>query len=126
MLSKRNSEILTGLSDERLVLCQGDPHLSNFIKDRSGRLWLIDFAHVDIVPITFVSCILHSHRWGPKFYSETFDGFGFSSNVKAVHAAAKWVVISSGVWSELGRRALRGDKANQDDIERMKTPQVMI
>ncbi|KAK6359708.1 hypothetical protein TWF696_000850 [Orbilia brochopaga] len=86
---EREERRLKGMSHEALALRQGDVSPSNFMKDKQGRLWLIDFRQVNILPASFISYSLKC-SWidrGLDRDDKCFAMFPVTENVLALQAA---------------------------------------
>ncbi|KAJ7054758.1 hypothetical protein C8F01DRAFT_1323392 [Mycena amicta] len=60
-------------SGEKLVFAQADPHHTNFLLDRTGRVCLIDFEAINVLPESFASFALHVDPFGDAFVHRVSD-----------------------------------------------------
>jgi hypothetical protein len=94
------NKVLRPLGDDRvdfqtddMVLCPSDPNDCNFMIDREGKLWAIDFGRTCFLPSSFVSYSL-------TMSSDVFVGrvarflkYPRSANLVAMSAASGRLVI---------------------------------
>ncbi|KIK08105.1 hypothetical protein K443DRAFT_85954, partial [Laccaria amethystina LaAM-08-1] len=79
---------------EDLVLCPSDLNAANFLVDKSGRLWVIDFGRTCFMPRSFLSYSLNeSHDPFPRLVQGSVRYLGHP-NLKAMVAAAGVLTIA--------------------------------
>ncbi|KAI0040273.1 hypothetical protein FA95DRAFT_1650357 [Auriscalpium vulgare] len=77
-----------------LVLCPSDLSDSNFMIDREGTLWAIDFGRTCFLPSSFVSyaLMISSNVFVQRVARRV--NYPISANFHAMDAASGWLVIS--------------------------------
>ncbi|KAF3923381.1 hypothetical protein ABW21_db0205145 [Orbilia brochopaga] len=111
---------ITDLLDEPLVLCQGDIWPHNFMKDKQGRLWIIDLADVDILPSSFVAYSLRANKFYTQLCNDDsyFAEFPLTDNVKALFWFAERMDWQYDGFRELGLEVPGADKETSEMLKK--------